>query len=112
LWDSADARGVAEHLQAQGGATRVRAVFFNPRRFTLATGIPAMGAFEGDDGAWSQELRAQRITHVVLGDLGVGPKGDRSLRAFVAGHPAAFEREYANASFEVLRLDSEHLPTP
>jgi hypothetical protein len=104
LWDHADARGLAEHVEASHRRSPMRVVFFNPRALTWRTGAPSMGTFAATPDEWARELDAKSITHVVLGDLGAAPSGDRSLRALVAARPAAFEREHANASFEVLRV--------
>jgi hypothetical protein len=78
----------------------VRAVFFKPRNLTWATRIPAMGPFVAAPRDVLEELERQGITHVVLGDFGVHPERQASLRRALQAEPGSFRPGYANASFQ------------
>jgi hypothetical protein len=87
-----------------GGA---RALIFVPRSLTWDTGIPAMGPFDAPPETVMRVLRENRITHVVLGDVGVysdSPEVTRSIERVVTAHPDAFTRVWANPSFAIYRL--------
>jgi len=101
-----EARAVYASLQELDAVAPARVVYFKPRTLTWHTRIPAMGTFVAPPAEWLEELRRQRITHVVVGDLGAFPEKDRALRAVVEGHPELFREEYRNPGFAVYRFDA------
>jgi hypothetical protein len=99
----ADARALFDHLAALDGP--VRAAFFKPRVLTWKTRVPAMGTFVGEPAEIWGELARLRITHVVVGDLGISPEKDAALRRALAAAPAGrVTSVYENESFEVFRI--------
>jgi hypothetical protein len=71
-----------------------------------------MGFFEASPDSTLSELRAKRITHVVLGDLDTDPKHFRSVQAAVAARPDAFRALFAEGAFTVYAFDSTAAPRP
>jgi hypothetical protein len=110
LWDSPDAVAVADRIADLAREQPVRVVFFNPRAFALRTGVPAMGVFVAPVDAWRAELAAQRITHVILGDLGTAPRGQESLRAVVLAEPERFPLVTERPGFRVHRVEDAARP--
>ena len=91
LDDVPEAQTLLDTLAAWHRGAPVRAVFANPRVLTLRTGIPAMGYFHRAEDATLAELRAKRITHVVLSDVGApAPCVLWAVRRAVAAYPSQF----------------------
>jgi hypothetical protein len=88
----------------------VRTLFVNPRVLTWETGVPAMGFFLASPDSTLAELRAQRITHVVVGDVGTDGMRSRSIARAVTERPDAFRAMFAEGVFTVLRFDSTRVP--
>ena len=110
-----DAEGVKTLFTRLADANRsapARVAFVNPRVLTWRTGIPAMGFFEASPDSTLRELRAKRITHVVLGDLDTDPKHFKSVQAAVAARPDAFRPLFAEGAFTVYAFDSTAAPRP
>jgi hypothetical protein len=64
-----------------------------------------MGEFAARPDIGIAELRAQRITHVVIGEPGsIAPNIPPAMRALVAERPSYFVQEYANPTFTVYRF--------
>lgn len=82
----------------------VRVVFVSPRVLTLETGVPAMGPFAADREATLRELERVRISHVIVGDVGIGSQANESLGQVVRSNPADFRLEYQNEGFQVYEV--------
>jgi hypothetical protein len=105
LLDAPGVRRVFAHLRAAQDSGSVRAVFMNPRVLTWETGVPAMGFFIADPDTTLAELRAKRITHVVVGDLDTDPLHAPAIAAVVAARPAVFRRLFAEGAFTLYAFD-------
>lgn len=81
-----------------------RVMFSNPRVLTWETGVPAMSTFKASVPESLAELRRQRITHVVVGDMGVDPALNDSVRGLVAASPDRFTLVYKNPAFSVFKV--------
>ena len=106
LLDAPGVRPVFARLRAMHDSALVRAVFMNPRVLTWETGIPAMGFFIASPDTTLAELRANRITHVVVGDLDTDPLHAPSIAAAVTARPDAFRRLFAEGAFTLYAFDS------
>lgn len=80
-------------------------MFANPRVMAWQTGVPTMGLFNAAPEHMLQELRAKRITHVIVGDLGISRHDTAVLREFLAAYPERFTPIYRNSSFTLYRFD-------
>jgi hypothetical protein len=110
-----DAPGVQQlfaRLRAARESTTVRAVFMNPRVLTWETGVPAMGFFLASPDTTLAELRARRITHVIVGDLETDTVRSHSIRSAVRARPASFQRLFSEGPFTVYAFDSTRAPHP
>ena len=106
LMDVPGVQATFQRLRAAHDSGTVRAMFVNPRVLTWRTGVPAMGFFLADPDTILAELRAKRITHVIVGDLDTDPTRAPAVAATVAARPAAFRRLYAGGPFTVYAFDS------
>ena len=106
LLDSPGVRPLFDRMRAARDSGAVRAVFVNPRVLTWRTGVPAMGFFRADPDATLAELRAKRITHVIVGDLGTDPARARSMAAAIAARTSAFRRLATDGPFTLYAFDS------
>jgi hypothetical protein len=109
LLDVPGVRSIFGLLRTEHDRSPVRALFVNPRVLTWETGIPAMGFFLASPDSTLAELRAQRITHVVVGDVGTDGMRARSVARAVTEHQDAFRAVFAEGVFTVLRFDSTRL---
>lgn len=82
----------------------VRVVFVNPRVLTWETGVPAMGTFNAPPDKTLREIESKRITHVVVGDLGLAPAYDSSLRRTIANAPNRFSLVFQDSAFAMYHL--------
>jgi hypothetical protein len=101
LVDNPDTKALFDTLRTMRETRPVRAMFSNPRVLVLETGVPAMASLEEGDSLTFQELKRARITHVVVGDLGLQPHLQARIDQFIRRHPEAFTEVYKNASFEM-----------
>jgi len=99
-----EVQAVFRHLRGVDAENGVRAMIFEPRALAWATRIPAMGLVGAPPDTVIAELCRKRITHVVVGDLGILPWLTDSVRATVAIHPLAFTETYRNPSFVIHRF--------
>jgi hypothetical protein len=99
-------RPIFDRLRVARDSGTVRVMFVNPRVLTWRTGVPAMGFFLADPDTTLAELRAKRITHVIVGDVDTDPLRARSVAAAVAARPSAFSRLYADGPFTLYAFDS------
>jgi hypothetical protein len=104
------ARDIAEGRELYGVLARerargpVRAMYFNPRDAALEPGVAAMGTpIMGPDSLLA-EARSLRITHAIVGSMGMDHWADERLLAMIGKHPDAFERVFANQQFTLYRL--------
>lgn len=105
LMDAPGVRPLFARLRAARDTAPVRAVFMNPRVLTWETGVPAMGFFFADPDTTLAELRARRITHVVVGDVGTDTGRARSVQAAVDARSAAFRRVFSEGAFTIYAFD-------
>jgi hypothetical protein len=112
LMETPGVRPLFSRLRATRDSSAIRVLFMNPRVLTWETGIPAMGFFLANPDTTLAELRAKRITHVVVGDVDTDPKRARSIRSAVATRPDAFRRLYAEGVFTVYAFDSTRARNP
>lgn len=83
----------------------MRVAFIKPRSLTWRTGIPAMSLFRATPAVTIKELRAQRISHVVTGDLGVAPTLTASWDSLARALPGTFRSVYASPEFHIYAFD-------
>jgi hypothetical protein len=112
LMDATGMRSLFDRLRAEHAAAPIRAVFMNPRVLTWRTGVPAMGFFLAPPDTTLAVLRAHRITHVVVGDLGTDASRAASLQAAVTARPDAFRPLFTEGVFTVYRVDLSRPPAP
>jgi len=104
--DAPGVRPIIARLEAARDTAPVRATFVNPRVLTWYTGIPAMGFFIATPDKTLAELRAKRITHVVVGDIDTDRRHASSIAAAVAARPDAFRAVAADGPFTIYAFDS------
>jgi hypothetical protein len=99
-------------LRAEPGQPPMRVVFMNPRVVSWETGVHAMAPIPGEPEAIVTELRQRRITHVVVGSLGLQPVATAAMQRAVDERGSLFEAEFANGSFELYRFHGAQGPVP
>ena len=104
LFDHPEVHALFARVAALPRSPATRVVFTNPRVLTWKTGVPAMGAFETSTPNTMAELRRNRISHVVLGDLGANPRLDSAMRRTVADSASTFSMVYRDSVFTMLAL--------
>ena len=104
LEENPDVQQLFQRLAEMASRQPVRAVFFKPRTLTWLTRIPAMGPFVAPPPIVLEELEAKRITHLVMGDLGVNPERQASMRRALDQAPGSFRPCFENGSFQVFEL--------
>ena len=104
LFDHPEVHALFARVAALPRSPAPRVVFTNPRVLTWKTGVPAMGTFETSTPNTMAELRRNRISHVVLGDLGTNPRLDSAMRRTVADSASAFSVIYRDSVFTMLAL--------
>lgn len=82
----------------------VRTLYFNPRDAALEPGIAAMGTPIMAPDSLLAEARSLRITHAIVGSMGMDHWADERLLAMIDAHPAAFEKAFANEQFVLYRF--------
>lgn len=100
----AEVRDLFARVAALPRSPAPRVVFANPRVLTWETGVPAMSSFWASTPDVMAELRRKRISHIVLGDLGMAPVIDTAMRRAVADSASAFSLVYSNPQFTLLSL--------
>jgi hypothetical protein len=98
-----DTKDLFRALVALNREQPMRVAFVRPQVLSLETGIPAMTTFVAPPEVIAGELDRLCITHVVLGDLGLWGRADRSFRELVMVQSDRFRLEHRNPSFEVHR---------
>jgi hypothetical protein len=94
-----------EHLQVQAEVSPVRVAFIRPRVLAWKTGIPAMPlSIVRDPQEHLADWCEQGITHVVLGDMGLGPNRAQRTQEAIESYTGYFALGYRNAEFEVYRV--------
>ncbi len=94
-------------VEASPAKPSMRALFFNPRVFTLHTGVPAMGPFNADAPRTERELDRLRINTVILGSLGLDMPGQERLLESTAWLRESWTLAFQNTEFSVyVRPDS------
>ncbi|MBW2543648.1 MAG: hypothetical protein JRF15_16325 [Deltaproteobacteria bacterium] len=103
---------VFDHLRTAASTDdEMRVAFAKPRVLSWETRIPAMGTFPADPEAILAELRRNRITHVVLG--GIGIRGaNRAFHAAIRRNPEAFHLQFRNQHFSVYRFAEPQPDSP
>jgi hypothetical protein len=110
LVDLPETRELFSRLTRMGAAEPLRVAFANPRLLTWETRVPAMPTFEAPPAAAREELRAQGISHLIIDDLGIFARGDRSMRELLAAYPESFRLEFTNPHFQVYRVQWDPAP--
>jgi hypothetical protein len=110
-----DVRTLFAEIRMRGQREPIRVVFMNPRVLTLETGVPAMPLFGRPVDVTIAELRAKRMTHAILGDMGTQQWTEEHFETLVREQPSLFREEYRNPSFVLYRIvwpDSGGTSTP
>jgi hypothetical protein len=102
----ADARALFEVLRPLAASPGTRLNTFKPHVVTLETGVPAMPILQAAPDRIVGEFCARRITHVVVGSLGLFDKETEQMRRAIAEFPAMFREVFRNASFGLWRFES------
>ena len=110
LVDLPETRELFSRLTRMSATEPLRVAFANPRLLTWETRVPAMPTFEALPAAAREELRAKRISHLIIDDLGIFARGDRSMRELLAAYPEAFRLEFRNPHFQVYRVQWDPAP--
>jgi hypothetical protein len=103
--DVPDVQALFARVAELGRTEQPRILFANPRVMAWQTGVPSMGLFNATPDRMLEELRAKRITHVIVGDLGITRLDTARLRSFLAAYPERFTPIYRNSSFTLYRFD-------
>lgn len=94
-------------VEAAPSKGSMRVLFFNPRVFTLQTGVPAMGPFIADEIRTQRELERLRINTVIFGSLGLKMPSQQRLFESTAWLRRSWPLAFENNEFMVyLRPDS------
>jgi hypothetical protein len=104
LFQHPEVRALFTRIAALPRSPAPRVVFANPHVLTWYTGVTAMPTLDATTNEAMAELRRARITHVVVGDLGIAPKLDSVLRRAVADSAQAFVPVYRDSLFTLLAL--------
>ncbi|HEU4722202.1 MAG TPA: hypothetical protein VFS59_12625 [Gemmatimonadaceae bacterium] len=104
LFQHPEVRALFARIAALPRTPTPRVVFVNPHVLTWETGVAAMPSFHATTTQAMAEMRRRRITHVVLGDLGVAPRLDSVLRRAVADSVQAFSPLYRDSVFQLFAL--------
>lgn len=109
--DDPGLRRVFEFVREEEARGDVRAAFFRDRVLAWRTDASAMAYLASRDPevhlrVWCRE----RITHVILGDLGMMPTRMADQRRAVAAAPHLFETALRTDGFEVLRVRRDRCP--
>ena len=105
LLGHADVQALFSQVRATARDDSLRLVFMNPRVMVLETGVRTMPLFRTDSTSKSiRVLENARITHIVIGDLGMLPHANEAMQRMVRESPARFQLVYENPSFRLYRF--------
>jgi len=104
IGDVREGRALYAALEREAATMPVRAMMPNPRDAARLPGVSAMSVPPVKPDSLLREADAYRITHAVVGSLGVDLTADRAVLRAVRAHPERFRRVYANQQFTVYRL--------
>jgi hypothetical protein len=120
ILDDPEFEGLVTFVSTEARSADVRIMFFRPRIWAWATRIPAMGLPQlRPDSRRSMAqigeitmsaIRDQRLTHVVVGDLGLEPGPTEWLGQTIADHRCNFDVRYSNPKFTLYAFQSECAP--
>jgi hypothetical protein len=99
-----------EWVRAADAREPMRVVFFNPRVLTWRTRVPAMGYISPLPPRLMQELRAKRITHVIMTDFTEKMRSDGALRRAMETYPCAFALQHTVGAYAVYRVRPALVP--
>ena len=99
LMEMAEVQQLVHAVRGSSAGVSPRVIFYKPRSFAWATGIPAMGAIGGRRACMISEFARGQITHVILGTIGQG------LSAVQQRGLAQLRRERPDIFAEVLRTE-------
>ncbi|HEX7981830.1 MAG TPA: hypothetical protein VF461_24705 [Gemmatimonadaceae bacterium] len=104
IGDLPEGRALYAALEQEAASTPVRAMSASPRDAALLRGVSAMSIPPLKPDSLLVEADSFRITHAVLGSLGVDSTADRAMRDALKSHPERFHRVYGNAQFTLFRV--------
>jgi hypothetical protein len=104
IGDLPEGRALYQALEREAASTPVRAMSANPRDAALVRGVSAMSIPPSDPDSLLAAADSYRITHAVLGSLGVDTSADRVLLETLQKHPERFRRVYGNDKFTLFRM--------
>jgi hypothetical protein len=104
LMELAEVQQLVRAVRASSPSSPPRVIFYKPRSFAWATGIPAMGAIGGSRECLLAEFASGRITHVILGSMvGLNPVQQRDLAQLRLERPDIFAQILRTEHFVVYR---------
>ena len=104
IGDLPEGRALYRALEREAASTPVRAMSSNPRDAALVPGVSAMSIPPSQPDSLLAAADSYRITHAVLGSLGVDTSADRVLLETLQQHPERFRRVYGNDKFTLFRM--------
>ena len=99
LMEMPEVQQLVDAVRASSPGVSPRVIFYKPRSFAWATGIPAMGTIGGRRACMISEFARGQITHVILGSIGAG------LDAVQQRGLVELRRERPDIFAEVLRTE-------
>jgi hypothetical protein len=99
IGDLPEGRALYQALEREAASTPVRAMSSNPRDAALVPGVSAMSIPPSQPDSLLAAADSYRITHAVLGSLGVDTSADRVLLETLHQHPERFRRVFGNDKF-------------
>ncbi len=99
-----DAQELFSWIRTARDSSEVRSVFFAPRVLTMETGAPAMGYYIGPDSVRLAEYARSRITHVIIGDAGLGHPALASMDSMTRRNASQLRLAHDNATFRIFRF--------
>lgn len=99
-----DVQALFERVRALDRDASPRVVFVNPRVLAWSTGVHSMPQFAGDPDEILDQLRRSRMTHVVVGDIGVLSPLNTLFEDAIRVHRDRFVLEYENPTFRLYRF--------
>lgn len=104
IGDLPEGRALYRALEREAASTPVRAMSSYPRDAALVPGVSAMSIPPSQPDSLLAAADSYRITHAVLGSLGVDTSADRVLLETLQQHPERFRRVFGNDKFTLFRM--------
>jgi hypothetical protein len=105
LMEMPEVQRLVQAVRASSPGTSPRVIFYKPRSFAWATGIPAMGAIGGSRECLISEFARGGITHVIMGSMegGLNPVQQHDLARLRLERPDIFAEILTTEHFVVYR---------